>query len=613
MKMMEFSLPKPAHNLVSPVIQSKDAAAAAVWCPNKKEQMALSPDKKHAKFAMLDQMLELHDQDDDDDIDNRSMNSMNSIHSYNSLTFGDDLYDDDEDDDSDSDEEDDEDDDSSSTTSESMELSLEHSVDDPAPTTPQHPPQQDKRRVRFHSQDEILDIPNRYDYSEEEVRSMYMSRKEASHARMECHRLLQILESTPGVHFCTRGLEQHGMKYNLKRREVQELQYSVVFKVQNLRIPGLDKAESIAEMLQNLSTQSSAAAHQIGLEDAAAVAELNRTTTTTTSKEEDNKSRKRERRPSIVEIGNSSNIDVSERSWLDNSRRSQSSIPNEPSHYPHPKSPRSHRREDHRRDGGGSCAGSIGSVSSYGSSSRNHFIVGYTPRAQRRDDSSGSSNGSVSSLSSLGSIATLSQRSFQSRTVTKPPVEASMQGIVYFVKFKRETKEFLAGPKIKKDIPKGTYVLVETEHNGMDLGIVRSFVPMDEYYVPSKKSLVNGALARIVKLASQDAVRMWQQNQRDEAKVLETCRAASQRHRLPMTIVDVEYALDKGQLRVYFEAAQRVDFRELVRELCSVCGTRVWMVQLHNHQHASKPIRDREPERNEEEEQEETPIIAPGW
>lgn len=50
--------------------------------------------------------------------------------------------------------------------------------------------------------------------------------------------------------------------------------------------------------------------------------------------------------------------------------------------------------------------------------------------------------------------------------------------------------------------------------------------------------------------------------------------------RLPMRVLDAEYQFDRHKLTFFFEAEQRIDFRDLVSELFSQYKTRIWMQQV---------------------------------
>ena len=60
----------------------------------------------------------------------------------------------------------------------------------------------------------------------------------------------------------------------------------------------------------------------------------------------------------------------------------------------------------------------------------------------------------------------------------------------------------------------------------------------------------------------------------------DTCAKQSEKHGLSMRLVRVRYSFDRVMLRVLFTAEERVDFREMVKELATEFRTRVEMRQI---------------------------------
>jgi cell fate regulator YaaT (PSP1 superfamily) len=65
------------------------------------------------------------------------------------------------------------------------------------------------------------------------------------------------------------------------------------------------------------------------------------------------------------------------------------------------------------------------------------------------------------------------------------------------------------------------------------------------------------------------------QIQQDEVRAKEICIQRIHDRNLPMKLVDVEYTFDKRKCVFYFTAAERVDFRTLVRDLAQQLRTRI--------------------------------------
>lgn len=66
----------------------------------------------------------------------------------------------------------------------------------------------------------------------------------------------------------------------------------------------------------------------------------------------------------------------------------------------------------------------------------------------------------------------------------------------------------------------------------------------------------------------------------DENKGREVCLRQIESHGLPMKLVDVEYTFDRRKVVFYFTAEDRVDFRELVRDLAHELKTRIELCHI---------------------------------
>ncbi|RHW69548.1 PSP1 C-terminal conserved region [Trypanosoma brucei equiperdum] len=67
-----------------------------------------------------------------------------------------------------------------------------------------------------------------------------------------------------------------------------------------------------------------------------------------------------------------------------------------------------------------------------------------------------------------------------------------------------------------------------------------------------------------------------------ERRAIDVCSQRVLERGLPMTIVDAEYQFDKNKLTFFYEAEQRMDFRELVRDLYKTFRARIWMEAVEN-------------------------------
>ncbi|GAB6138926.1 PSP1 domain-containing protein [Halanaerobaculum tunisiense] len=70
------------------------------------------------------------------------------------------------------------------------------------------------------------------------------------------------------------------------------------------------------------------------------------------------------------------------------------------------------------------------------------------------------------------------------------------------------------------------------------------------------------------------------ENEEAAAEAFDICLDKIAEHDLPMKLVDSEYTLDQGKLLFYFTADDRVDFRELVKDLAAIFKTRIELRQI---------------------------------
>jgi cell fate regulator YaaT (PSP1 superfamily) len=129
--------------------------------------------------------------------------------------------------------------------------------------------------------------------------------------------------------------------------------------------------------------------------------------------------------------------------------------------------------------------------------------------------------------------------------------------------------------KLVGDLPLhvGDIVVVETQ-GGTALGEVRR--PRRE--VPDSKR--DRLYRRVVGLASDDEAREYRERRgREEAAIVTSQRLARARG-LAMKVVDVEMQPAQRRVSVYFSADDRVDFRDLVRDLAREFRARIEMRQI---------------------------------
>ncbi|MFH1130380.1 MAG: regulatory iron-sulfur-containing complex subunit RicT [Pseudomonadota bacterium] len=122
------------------------------------------------------------------------------------------------------------------------------------------------------------------------------------------------------------------------------------------------------------------------------------------------------------------------------------------------------------------------------------------------------------------------------------------------------------------DVPfsKDDTVVVETDR-GLTIGVVA--------YPPMRRQCTEG-LRRLLRKVDQNDQRQEERNKAREAESKEYCRARIRELALPMKLVAVEYLHNGSKAVFYFTADNRIDFRELVKDLAHRLHTRVEMRQI---------------------------------
>jgi cell fate regulator YaaT (PSP1 superfamily) len=88
------------------------------------------------------------------------------------------------------------------------------------------------------------------------------------------------------------------------------------------------------------------------------------------------------------------------------------------------------------------------------------------------------------------------------------------------------------------------------------------------------------AYPRVVRLATDDEARAHHERREREERAIATCQRVARSRGLVMKVVDVEMHPVARRATVYFNAEERIDFRDLVRDLARELRSRVEMRQI---------------------------------
>ena len=119
----------------------------------------------------------------------------------------------------------------------------------------------------------------------------------------------------------------------------------------------------------------------------------------------------------------------------------------------------------------------------------------------------------------------------------------------------------------------GDHVIIDTAR-GPEFGYCTSA----NHRIPTKD--VVAPLRPVLRKATEHDEKIAAENQAKERKACEVCAKKIEEMQLDMQLVSTECAFDGTKLLFFFTADERVDFRELVKELASVFHTRIELRQI---------------------------------
>lgn len=143
---------------------------------------------------------------------------------------------------------------------------------------------------------------------------------------------------------------------------------------------------------------------------------------------------------------------------------------------------------------------------------------------------------------------------------------------VISVRFKEVGKNYYFDPQ-KNIFKSGDKVIVETAR-GLEFGEVsigNREIPDEEITAPLKP---------VIRAATQKDFVTVEENKKKEIEAFDICQKKIAEHKLLMKLVDVEYTFDRNKILFYFTADNRVDFRELVKDLAGIFHTRIELRQI---------------------------------
>ena len=105
---------------------------------------------------------------------------------------------------------------------------------------------------------------------------------------------------------------------------------------------------------------------------------------------------------------------------------------------------------------------------------------------------------------------------------------------------------------------------------------------------PIEEKKLNKDLGKIVRIATKQDYSNHLSNLKDANKALKKARTLANKYNLEMNIIDAIYTFNKDQLLFHFYSDNRVDFRDLARDLANIYKTRIELRQIGVRDKAKK-------------------------
>ena len=140
------------------------------------------------------------------------------------------------------------------------------------------------------------------------------------------------------------------------------------------------------------------------------------------------------------------------------------------------------------------------------------------------------------------------------------------------IQFRPGQKVYFFGPA-GLTLRTGDHVIIDTAR-GPEYGICAG----GNHRIPEKD--IVSPLRSVLRLATKQDEAIIEENRKKEASAFSTCTKMIQEHGLDMQLVSAECAFDGSKIIFFFTADERVDFRELVKNLASVFHSRIELRQI---------------------------------
>ena len=143
---------------------------------------------------------------------------------------------------------------------------------------------------------------------------------------------------------------------------------------------------------------------------------------------------------------------------------------------------------------------------------------------------------------------------------------------IFGIKFKEDTKTYYFTFDTLNLLKTKDFVIVDGS-NGPRLGKICSKRQI-------KETENTEEFNKIIKKATPEDIKIYEENLEKEKQAFEICKTKIKKNNLEMKLISVHYAFDRSKLLFFFSSKNRIDFRNLVKELASIFKVRIELRQI---------------------------------
>lgn len=165
------------------------------------------------------------------------------------------------------------------------------------------------------------------------------------------------------------------------------------------------------------------------------------------------------------------------------------------------------------------------------------------------------------------------------RRLENTQCSSTQKQVLYVIEFPSKRLDIAAANTIK--LAKESYVILEADR-GEDCGMVKGCTTQAQFeqLLKRQESPHGFRIKQIYRAATPKDLEQVSWHRERVKSALEHCRQQVLALQLSMEIIDCEYQFDLNKITFFYRSSERIDFRDLVKNLYKIFKTRIWMCSV---------------------------------